>query len=105
MGGIGGPRFRALTGRPLDAARLQTGRGALRVLDDHLAGREWLVGDAPTIADVGVFAYSSRAPDAGLEVPPHVAAWLERVRALPGLRRRLRQLSGQRAARPLALDL
>jgi len=84
MGGIGGPRFRALTGRPLDASRLQTGRGALRVLDDHLAGREWLVGDAPTIADVGVFAYSSRAPDAGLEVPTHVAAWLERVRALPG---------------------
>ena len=47
-------------------------------------GREWLVGDAPTIADVGVFAYASRAPDAGLEHPPHVAAWLERVRALPG---------------------
>jgi len=84
MGGIGGPRFRALTGRPLDASRLQTGRGALRVLDDHLTFREWLVGDAPTIADVGVFAYSSRAPDAGLELPPHVAAWLERVRALPG---------------------
>jgi len=84
MGGIGGPRFRALTGRPLDASRLQTGRGALRVLDDHLTFREWLVGDAPTIADVGVFAYSSRAPDAGLEVPPNVAAWLERVRALPG---------------------
>lgn len=84
MGGIGGPRFRALTGRPLDASRLQTGRGALRVLDDHLTFREWLVGDAPTIADVGVFAYSSRAPDAGLEVPTHVAAWLERVRALPG---------------------
>jgi glutathione S-transferase len=84
MGGIGGPRFRVLTGRPFDATRLQTGRGALRVLDDHLAGRDWLVSDAPTIADVGVFAYSSRAPDAGLELPPHVAAWLERVRALPG---------------------
>jgi glutathione S-transferase len=84
MGGIGGPRFRTLTGRSSDASRLETGRGALRVLDDHLAGCDWLVGEASTIADVGVFAYASRAPDAGLEHPPHVAAWLERVRALPG---------------------
>jgi glutathione S-transferase len=84
MGGIGGPRFRALTGRAFDAARLETGRGALRVLDAHLEARDWLVGAGPTIADVGVFAYSSRAGDAGLELPPNVAAWLDRVRALPG---------------------
>jgi glutathione S-transferase len=84
MGGIGGPRFRTLTGRPSGASRLETGRGALRVLDDHLAGRDWLVGEAPTIADVGVFAYTSRAGDAGLELPRNVSAWLERVRALPG---------------------
>jgi len=84
MGGIGGPRFRLLTGRPSDPARLQTGRGALAHLDAHLASRDWLVGEAPTIADVGVFAYTSRAGDAGLEHPPHVAAWLDRVRALPG---------------------
>src|SRR3954468_11449801 len=35
MGGLGGPRFRALTGRPFDAARLDTGREALCVLDEH----------------------------------------------------------------------
>src|SRR3954452_3373110 len=46
MGGIGGPRFRVLTGRPFDPARLETGRGALRVLDAHLASREWLPGGA-----------------------------------------------------------
>jgi glutathione S-transferase len=84
MGGIGSPRFRALTGRSFEAARLETGRGALQVLDDHLAGREWLVGAAPSIADLGLFAYVSVAGDAGLELPPHVAAWLDRVRALPG---------------------
>ena len=84
MGGIGGPRFRALTGRPFDPARLETGRNALAVLDAHLATRDWLVGEAPSIADVGVFAYASRAPEAGLEHPPHVAGWLDRVRALPG---------------------
>ena len=84
MGGIGGPRFRALTGRSFDPARLETGRGALAHLDAHLATRDWLVGDAATIADVGVFAYGSRAADAGLETPARVTAWLERVRALPG---------------------
>ena len=64
MGGIGGPRFRALTGRPFDPARLETGRGALAHLDAHLATRDWLVGDAPTIADMGVFAYAGRAGEA-----------------------------------------
>src|SRR4051794_35510666 len=29
MGGLGGPRFRRLTGRPLDESRLEIGRGAL----------------------------------------------------------------------------
>jgi glutathione S-transferase len=84
MGGIGGPRFRKLTGRSLDASRLETGRGALAVLDAHLATRDWLVGGAPSIADVGVFAYGSRAAEAGLDTPAHVAQWLDRVRALPG---------------------
>jgi glutathione S-transferase len=84
MGGIGGPRFRVLTGRRFDPARLGTGRGALAHLDAHLRTRDWLVGEAPTIADIGVFAYASRAPEAGLEHPPHVAEWLDRVRALPG---------------------
>ena len=54
------------------------------MLDAHLAGRDWLVGDGPTIADVSVFGYAHVAPDAGLEIPPHVAAWMERLRALPG---------------------
>jgi glutathione S-transferase len=86
MGGIANPRFRMLTGRegPGITARLATGRHALDVLDEHLAGREWVVGAAPTIADLALFAYISRAADAGLEHPPRVAAWLERIRALPG---------------------
>ena len=84
MGGIGAPRFRTLTGRPQIEGRLEIGRGALTVLDAHLAGRDWLVGDRPTIADVAVFGYAHVAPDAGLALPPRVAAWTERMRALPG---------------------
>jgi glutathione S-transferase len=91
MGGIGGARFRLLTGRataeqPLITGRLATAREALDVLAAHLAGRDWLVGDGPTIADIAVFAYTSRAGDIGLDPAdwPPVEAWLDRVRALPG---------------------
>jgi glutathione S-transferase len=84
MGGIGGPRFRRLTGRPEIPGRLETGREALAILDAHLEGRAWLVGDGPTIADVSVFAYAHVAPDAGLEVPPYAAAWMRRMRGLDG---------------------
>ena len=86
MGGIANPRFRLLTGRaaPGLEARLATGRDALSVLDAHLAGRSFVVGATPTIADVALFAYISVAGDAGVVTPPHVAAWLERIRALPG---------------------
>jgi len=83
MGGLGNPRFRLLTGRdaPDLDARLETGRGALRVLGGHLATREWVVGDAPSIADLGLFPYVSVAP---VEIPDAVRAWLDRVRSLPG---------------------
>ena len=84
MGGIANPRFRRLTQRGVNPARLATGRAALEVLDAHLAGREHVVGSAPTIADLALFAYVSRAQDAGLTHPPRVAAWLERIRDLPG---------------------
>jgi glutathione S-transferase len=86
MGGIANPRFRLLTGRegPGLQARLATGREALAVLDEHLADREFVVGAGPTIADLALFAYISRAGDAGLEQPSQVAAWLEGIRALPG---------------------
>jgi glutathione S-transferase len=84
MGGLGGPRFRLVTGRASEEElepRLAVGRGALDVLDAHLHAREWVVGSAPSIADVSLFAYVSVAP---VVIPVAVAAWLERVRALPG---------------------
>jgi glutathione S-transferase len=86
MGGIGGPRFRALTGRPQIPGRLETGAAALQLLDATLAARDWLVGDGPTIADVSVYAYAHVAPDAGLDLAPLPAlrAWTERIAALPG---------------------
>jgi glutathione S-transferase len=84
MGGIGGPRFRRLTGRPPIEGRLAVGEGALALLDDHLRDRDWLVGDRCTIADVAVFGYGHVAGQAGLASGPCLQAWIERIRALPG---------------------
>ena len=86
MAGIGGARFRILTGRApeLVPSRLELARSALAMLGAQLTGRAFLVGDTATIADVACFGYVHVAPDAGLEVPAAVAAWLDRVRALPG---------------------
>jgi glutathione S-transferase len=84
MGGIGGPRFRRLTGRPPIEGRLAVGEQALALLDVHLRERDWLVGERCTIADVAVFGYGHVAGDAGLAHGPHALAWMERLRALPG---------------------
>jgi glutathione S-transferase len=84
MGGIGGARFRALTGRPPVPGKLETGAAALARLDAELAARDWLVGDRCTIADLAVFGYGHRAADVGLTLGPHAQAWAERIRALPG---------------------
>ena len=84
MGGIGGPRFRILTGRPAIPGRLEIGAHALELLDEHLREHDWLVAGAPTIADIAVYGYAHVAHEAGLEPGAAVRAWFERIRALPG---------------------
>ncbi len=64
----------------------QEGDAALRVLDGHLAGRSWVVGEGATVADVdlyGVAAYGAQGGFA-MEGYPNVAAWMRNVEALPG---------------------
>ena len=55
-------------------------------LNQHLSDQTWLVGDAPTIADVAVFPYVALAPDGKIDLSPypHVLSWIERVKQLPG---------------------
>ena len=60
--------------------------GVLTTLDQHLQGRNWLVGEHATIADVANFSYIEHAPegDVSLDAFPHVQRWLQNVRELPG---------------------
>ena len=58
----------------------------LKAVESELTAREWLVGSAPTIADVALYSYIARAPEGNVDLSgyPHVNAWLKRVEALPG---------------------
>lgn len=55
-------------------------------LEAHLAGRDWLVGKKPTIADVALYSYVARAPEGNVDLSgyPNVNAFLRRIEALPG---------------------
>ena len=69
------------------AELLETGHALLHRMETHLSGRDWLVGGAPTIADISLYAYTHSAGTKGgfeLERFPGVLAWLDRVAGLPG---------------------
>ncbi|WP_312797829.1 glutathione S-transferase family protein [Tianweitania sp.] len=68
------------------AATLAGGNKALRVMEAQLAKSAFLVGDALTVADIALFAYTQDAAIAGFDMDqfPHVEDWLGRVRAEPG---------------------
>jgi glutathione S-transferase len=56
-------------------------------LDKELAdGRAFLLGATPTIADFSICGYMFWPEQARVDYPPRVAAWLERISALPGWR-------------------
>lgn len=63
----------------------QQGNAALKLMDDHLADREWFVGNEISLADICLFAYTHVAGDAefDLERYPHVSDWIERIGGHP----------------------
>ncbi len=62
------------------AARLLT------VMNTHLTKHEWLALGRPTIADIACMPYIALGHEGGVPVDayPAVAAWVKRVKALPG---------------------
>ena len=59
--------------------------GAWRVLDAHLAGRNYVVGNRLTIADVSLCGYLFWPEEIGVDWDdyPHLRDWLARIRAEP----------------------
>lgn len=61
-------------------------RGALKVLDTHLAGRDFVVANQATIADLSLCGYLYWPDEFGVTWVdyPAIGDWLNRVRQLPG---------------------
>jgi glutathione S-transferase len=75
---------------------------AFGIVDKHLANRAFLVGDEPTIADFSASGYLFYpVEESGYEIAgrfAHLAAWVERLRALPGWADPYDVLPGERIA-------
>jgi len=71
----------------------------LGILDTHLRGQPFAIGDRPTIADISMMAYLSFPKhEAGFDLPashPAIAAWLSRMAALPDWKAPYDLLPGQ----------
>ena len=84
-------RFWAIAGiTPPDSdreAKQRGGTAALKAMEGHLAkGREFLVGERYSIADIALYAYTHVAPEGGFDLAgyPAITAWLARVAAQRG---------------------
>ncbi len=74
--------------RPAEVIGFMQGRlkAAYQVLDGHLAGRDWIVGDGVTNADLSCCGYLYYPEPFGFDRAdwPNIDAWLTRLSALPG---------------------
>lgn len=74
--------------RPAEVIAFHHGRlrGAYGTLDAHLAGRDWIVGGAATMADLSCCGYLYYPEPFGFDRAdwPAIDAWLDRIAALPG---------------------
>ena len=80
--------LKPLLGQEPDEARVEEGvakfRRHARALDDHLKGREWLVGEAMTLADLAVAAQLTyaRATELPMDEFPDVQRWYSAIEKL-----------------------
>lgn len=81
-------RISKLFGAPFDHGQAVEKANALfaTIFEPHLADRDWLAGDGPTIADIANYGYIAAAHEGEIDLAPypHTSAWLARLEALPG---------------------
>jgi len=89
--------------RPQAAIQWLSGRAqaALKTLEHHLESRDWMAGDAPTLADTACCGYLYYPEPFGFERTnfPAISAWLDRIAALPGWKHPYDMMPGNPADR------
>ena len=62
------------------------GYAALDVLEEGLRGRDYLVGEAYSLADISLYAYTHVAHEGGFDLAPYprIRSWCDRVASEPG---------------------
>ncbi|MBW0156739.1 glutathione S-transferase family protein [Sedimentimonas flavescens] len=89
--------------RPQAAIQWLSGRAqaALKTLERHLESRDWMAGDAPTLADTACCGYLYYPEPFGFERTnfPAISAWLDRIAALPGWKHPYDMMPGNPADR------
>ena len=69
------------------AELLERGHALLQIMEDRLAGHDWLVGNGMTLADICLYGYTHTAGTRGgfeMQRFPAINDWLARVAAMPG---------------------
>jgi glutathione S-transferase len=72
---------------PLDhALAVRKAHDLFALLENELAARPFLAGEAPTLADIALYTYTAHAPEGDVSLDPYPAIrnWLTRVESLPG---------------------
>lgn len=99
--------MKSFAGTPPDATLMAWFKGrianAFGIVDKHLAGRDFMVGSAPTIADISMAGYQYFPVDeSGIDVSvqyPAIAAWRDRLKAaLPGWKPPYELMPGEQVA-------
>lgn len=82
-----GARLVRILNYPLDLEKLHAGaHRVFKILDDHLADRQFLELGHPTIGDIACFPYTAMAGEGGIDIScyKNLTAWVERMKVIPG---------------------
>lgn len=84
---IGHMTYRGETRETRDEVCVRRGERALDIMEDWLGRRDWFVGEALTLADIALIAYTRNAERGGFDLAdrPSLRAWIARMRDTLGI--------------------
>jgi glutathione S-transferase len=66
--------------------KINAAHAVLKLIEEELAERQFIAQPRPTIADVALYSYISRAPEGNVDISGYsnIGSWLRRIEQLPG---------------------